>query len=122
MSTIVERIGNALGRRAFLNKLMLLSGAFVCGVLGVPTTAYAVKKQCCHLCYDPEGGCSYAGCSDEWCWECPFDCTWYRCFECFKTGTGYACPDTILNTPKCTSAIKCSKFEKVGPVLGCDPK
>lgn len=107
--TILRVVEKALNRRAFLNKLTTVGGAFLAGILGFPKTSQAAYKvTCCHLCVLP-GSCSYSACGLEWWWCCCYQGRLKHCMECFVPGTA-----DCSNWFNCTG-VKCSKAHDVGP-------
>ena len=94
--TLVEAIERAVGRRSFLKRTALVSGAFIGGLLGASNKAAAGGGPCCGLC-KPSGNPPWPqNCACAWCWVCKdaINCLKYKCKECIQ-GFGGACTPSL---------------------------
>jgi hypothetical protein len=106
--TILKAVEGALGRRAFLNRIVTLGGAFLTGVLGFPKDSQATYLVlCCRLCKWP-GDCTYAGCIFEWWWVCCYAGRIRHCRECMQYGED-------CESYKTCSGVICSMAHDMGP-------
>lgn len=112
----VERVGNAIERRAFLRRMVAAAAALAAGVLGIPRANASITVLCCRLCKDPFS-CTYANCGCEWAWCCCHHGNkLYNCYECWNIGTPQQyCQDKVCEE----NFIKCSKVGFIGVVDNC---
>jgi hypothetical protein len=99
-------IAEKLGRRSFLQKLVLGAMGLATALVGLPQKAEAlVQVACCVLCKSPTS-CSGVCC---WTWGCCYtDNRFRRCRECYSSTancnggcTGVVCSQAILTTLQC---------------------
>lgn len=131
--SIVEAIESELGRRNFLRRAALVTGAFVTGLLIPPRQASAKPDWgCCQLCYPIVGSCTWPpNCACVWCWLCEEtnDCFYWRCYEClmsfqFGCTPGMCkCHDSDVEDAcrQCGPAVVCSAYDRRGKIPGCIP-
>lgn len=108
-----------LPRRGFIQRVALMSGVFVTGVLrldkafagdeGVNCNVYSYK--CCSL-YSPHSStCDLSSCASHLYWICPADGVLYRCVECYnvKHGKSGATKISGCTDPDLCDDVKCSR-------------
>lgn len=120
--SIIEQVGAFIDRRSFLQRVALVTGSFVAGVLGLPDSAEASNcgpgawhVNCCCLCKNPFVTCQYPyetweqNCTATWNWTCVQQTpVWsvYNCIECFGTCTEITNPQPPPD--ECTEQYKCT--------------
>jgi hypothetical protein len=76
-----------LGRRSFMQKLVMGAMGLATALVGLPQKAEAlVSVACCVLCKSSTGGCTGACC---WTWGCCYAADndrFYNCKECYSAG------------------------------------
>ena len=88
-----------LGRRGFIQKLVMAAMGLATAFIGLPQKAEAlVQVACCTLCLNPTAGCSGVCC---WTWGCCSTRFW-QCKECYSASgsckgncTGVVCSQAI---------------------------
>lgn len=105
---LVQRLGEAVGRRKFLAKLGAASIGAAFMVVGLPDPAAAtVRVRCCNLCRSPSSSCCGGSIYCVWSWTCCYTATRvrYRCSEYYCGGSGDCDAD-------CTG-VDCSRIVSV---------
>jgi hypothetical protein len=136
MNNLFQFIEKTIGRRAFLQRLTTMTGAFFAGVLGLPEPAFGCTNACCNLCLQTDATCSETRCKSfashkcYWQWMCNDDtgpnrtCKRYECSECFAVlppnCTLALCEANHNICRACTfQGVLCSRARPVQVIPGC---
>ena len=127
---VVEAVERTIGRRSFVRKTALMSGAFLTGLLGAPKKAAAGTLECCGLCHTPGNPAWPSNCLCTWCWVCKNEvhCVKWKCKECIQSFPGSctqslcACHNTdVYDACRTCSGVVASEKTFLGKYTPCTP-
>lgn len=115
MGSIYQFLEKSIQRRAFIQRLTVVSSSFVAGVLGMPKTTFGCDPGtgCCNLCLQHDNACTEAHCMSlpdkkcYWSWLCSDNfrngktCMKFRCADCFAVLPQNCPPTCPTNNSDC---------------------